>query len=141
MTGRVLVYDLEFAGEPLPENVVGAIEEAGPASILSGPVEVHVHSTRRRLADHWSSAQEGVLRDGAPVYPVGRGWLWDAVELVGELEGATWRDGAVVSLLLTSAWGPEAATRVRIYRLGLVTVADLVSAGLDEPPLPSLDRP
>jgi len=132
---RKLLYDMDIRGDgaTVAESAASHVE-----GVLEGPLEVHVHVTRRRLKSH-ESAQPGVLRGTAPTYPLDRGAIEQGFATYEALENAAWREGAVSVLLVTCSWATEVMTRIRIYRQPIATVEAAVAAGLDQAPTPTLE--
>lgn len=104
--------------------------------MLPGPVEVHVHVVRARLQAHYGTGlSEGVVKDSAPAYPIGRNAMERGAQVVACCEGVVWEPGALSAVVVTCAWGPAPATRVRIRQALVETVGDMIARGMLETPV------
>lgn len=128
-----MILDLAIPSDEIQVIVSSVASEV--EGMLEGPVEVHVHVVRPRLQAHFGSgASEGLLRESAPVFPIGRNAMERGAQVVAGCEGVVWVPGALSAVFITCEYG-EVGTRVRIRKPLAASIGDMIRAGLFETPL------
>lgn len=111
--GRIALVESSKRVRPFRDSVAIAAVAEG-ATIIDGPVELHVVFTFARPKSHFTS--KGAIRSGAPDYP-GKSDIDKLCRAVADaLTGIAYRDDSqVVRLVAHKRYGHQASTSLQVF--------------------------